>query len=90
MMMPNEKMIHKLLMDLADAKTWSANLKRNREQGIEVNQEIEAAAKKIDGLEKHAKHLMQKLGCTNPKTRSIFQGMADMLINWHAFEDDLD
>jgi hypothetical protein len=90
MMEPNEKVIHQLLLDLADAKTWPANFKKHRKQGIDVSQEIEAAAKKIDGLEKDAKHLMHTLGCTNPKTRPIFQGMADMLINWHAFADDLD
>jgi hypothetical protein len=89
-MMPDEKEIHQLLLDLADAKTWPANLKNKLGQGINRHREIEAVAKKIDRLEKHAKLLMQTLGCTNPKTRSIFQGMADMLINWYAFMDDLD
>jgi hypothetical protein len=90
MTMPNAKVIHQLLTDLADAKTWPANLKKNRGQGIDVNQDIEAAANRIEGLEKYAKQLMKTLGCTNPKTRSIYQGMADMLIKWYAFIDDLD
>ena len=88
--MPDDKAIHQILMDLADAKTWPENFKRNLGQGIDVRREMETAAQKIEGLEKHAKQLMQTLGCTNPKTRSIYQGMADMLINWHAFVDDLD
>jgi hypothetical protein len=80
--------IARLLEDLADAKTWPDKFREDITRGAKSDIEIVTADKKIERLEKHARQLIRRLGCTDPKTRLLFQGMADMLINWYAFKDE--
>ena len=40
-------------------------------------------------LLRHAEGELKRLGCVSPETRSVYHGMADMLINWQAFKDSL-
>jgi hypothetical protein len=79
----------RLLQELSDAKAWPARFKRELDSGPDMSHEIGEAAKKIEGLEKRAKEAMKRLGCVSPQTRSIYHGMADMLISWNAFKDSL-
>lgn len=78
-----------LLQELSDAKTWPARFERGLDSGLDVSHDIREAEKKIEELEKRAKEAMKRLGCVSPQTRSIYHGMADMLINWNAFKDRL-
>lgn len=78
-----------LLKELSDAKNWPAQFKGRIESGSDVSRDVREADKKIEELEKRAKEAMKRLGCVNPQTRSIYHGMADMLINWNAFKDSL-
>ena len=79
----------RLLKDLAEAKTWPDTFKEDTANGTKGVLEIETVDKKIERLEEHARQLIKRLGCTDPKTRKLFQGMADMLINWYAFKDEV-
>lgn len=78
-----------LLKELSDAKNWPARFKCRLDSGSDVSHDIREADKKIEELEKRAKEAMKRLGCVSPQTRSIYHGMADMLINWNAFKDSL-
>jgi hypothetical protein len=79
----------RLLQELADAKLWPARFKRELGTGADVSHEIREAARKIEELEQRAKEAMKRLGCVSPQTRSVYHGMADMLISWNAFRDSL-
>jgi hypothetical protein len=81
--------IAKILHELAEAKAWPARLKQALEGGSDVGDEIRETDEKIDALEKRAKETIKRLGCVDPQTRMISQGMADMLIGWYAFKDSL-
>ena len=78
-----------LLQELSDAKAWPARFKRLLDGGSDVSHDIIEAEMKIEELEKRAKEAMKRLGCVSPQTRTIYHGMADMLINWNAFKDSL-
>ncbi len=78
-----------LLKELSDAKTWPERFKPKIDSGANVSDEIAHADKKIEELEKRAREAMKRLGCDCSDTRTIFQTMADMLINWHTFKDTL-
>ncbi|MBW2020925.1 MAG: hypothetical protein JRI58_11445 [Deltaproteobacteria bacterium] len=88
-MMSTDDTTTRLLQALSDAKTWPARFKRELDSGSKVSDGLREADKKIEALEKRAKEAMKRLGCVNPQTRSIYHGMVDMLINWHAFKDSL-
>ena len=88
-MMSTDDTTIRLLQELSDAKLWPARLKRELDGGSDVSHEIGEAAKKIEELERRAKEAMKSLGCVSPQTRSIYHGMADMLISWNAFKDSL-
>ena len=79
----------KLLEELADAKTWPATFKRQVDSHVDVSEQVREADKRIEELEQRAKEAMKRLGCVSPETRSVYHGMADMLINWQAFKDSL-
>ena len=79
----------RLLKDLSNAKTWPEQFKQELEGGADVSSDIREAGKKIAELETRAKEAMKRLGCVTPETRLIYQGMADMLINWQMFKDSL-
>jgi len=81
--------IHKILQELAETRAWPARLKRALEEGSDVGDEIREADEKINALEKRAKETIKRLGCVDPQTRKISQGMADMLIGWYAFKDSV-
>ena len=78
-----------LLQELSDAKAWPARFKRLLDGGSDVSHDIREAEMKIEELEKRAKEAMKRLGCVSPQTRTIYHGMADMLISWNAFKDSL-
>ena len=78
-----------LLQELSDAKTWPARLKREIESGADISDQLNEADKKIEALSERAKQAMKRLGCVSPQTRSVYHGMADMLINWNSFKDSL-
>lgn len=88
-MVSTDDSTNRLLQELSDAKTWPARFKRVLDSGSDVSDEIREAEKKIEELEKRAKEAMKRLGCVSPQTRSIYHGMADMLINWNVFKDSL-
>ena len=79
----------RLLQELYDAKTWPARLRLELDSGKDLSHEIGEAAKKIEELEKRPKEAMKRLGCVSSETRTIYHGMADMLINWNTFKDSL-
>jgi hypothetical protein len=81
--------IDEILLKLAEAKDWPARLKQALEEGSDVGEEIQEVGKRIEALEKQAKETIKRLGCVDPQTRMIAQGMADMLISWYAFKDSL-
>jgi hypothetical protein len=81
--------IIQLLHELADAKTWPERFRLALEGGIDVTGDIEEADRQIEALEKRAKETIKKLGCVSPQTRAISQSMADMLITWFTFKDNL-
>ena len=78
-----------LLQELSDAKAWPAQFKRLLDGGSDVSNDIRDAEVKIEELEKRAKEAMKRLGCVSPQTRTIYHSMADMLISWNAFKDNL-
>ena len=88
-MTPTDDTTTRFLQELSDAKAWPARFKQELDSGSDVSHEIGEADKKIAGLEKRAKEAMKRLGCVSPQTRSIYHGMADMLINWNVFKDSL-
>jgi hypothetical protein len=81
--------IIQLLHELSDAKTWPERFRLTLDSGIDVTGEIKEADKRIEALEKRAKETIKKLGCVSPQTRTISQSMADMLITWYTFKDNL-
>ena len=78
-----------LLQELSDAKTWPARFKKEIESGVDISDQLNEADKKIEALEERAKEAMKRLGCVSPQTRSVYHGMADMLINWNSFKDSI-
>lgn len=81
--------IDEILQELSEAKAWPARLKQALEGGADVSNEIREADKKISALENRAKEAIKRLGCVDPQTRMISQGLADMLIGWYVFKDNL-
>jgi hypothetical protein len=81
--------IDELLQELAEAKAWPARLKHALDGAPDVADEIRKAGERIEALENQAKEAIKRLGCVDPQTRMISQGMADMLINWYTFKDRL-
>ncbi len=79
----------RLLQELENAKAWPERFKQELAGRADVSNDIREADKKIEELEKRAKDAMKRLGCVSPETRSIYHGMADMLISWHTFKDSL-
>jgi len=88
-MMFTDDTMTQLLRELTDAKTWPARFKQELESGEDMSDQIMEADRRIEQLEKRAKEAMKRLGCMSPQTRSIYHGMADMLIEWQAFKDSL-
>lgn len=88
-MMSEDDSLPQLLEALAEAKTWPERFKAQLEAGANIHQEIREAGKRIEALERQAKEAMKRLGCVSPQTRSVYHGMADMLINWQTFRDNL-
>jgi len=82
--------VSQLLKDMSEAKMWAAEYQKKLEAGANISHEINKADKKIEELEAKAKKILKKLGCVNPKTRSVYNGMAGMLINWQEFKDNLE
>ena len=78
-----------ILHELAEAKAWPVRLKKARNSGSDVDDEIRKTGERIEALEKRAKETIKRLGCVSPQTRMISQGMADMLIGWYVFTDSL-
>ena len=78
-----------LLQELSDAKNWPARFKQEIESGADISDQLNEADKKIEALAERAKEAMKRLGCVSPETRSVYHGMADMLINWNSFKDSL-
>ena len=78
-----------LVRELSEAKTWPEQFKARLAEGLDIGSQIKEADDKIDVLENRARELIKKLGselgCDHPQTRMVFQGMADMLIEWHTF-----
>jgi len=88
-MMSKDDSVPRLLEALAEAKTWPERFKAQLEAGADIRHEISEAGKRIEALEEQAKEAMKRLGCVSPQTRSVYHGMADMLINWQTFRDSL-
>jgi ABC-type Fe3+-hydroxamate transport system substrate-binding protein len=82
--------VSQLLKELSEAKMWSEEYQEKLEAGADISHEIDKADKKIEELESRAKKILKKLGCVSPKTRSVYNGMAGMLINWQEFKDNLE
>lgn len=80
----------RLLKELSDAKAWPELLKRKLDSGTDVSDEIGKANEKIEGLKRRAEEAIKSLGCVSPETRSVYHGMADMLISWQTFKDSLE
>lgn len=81
--------IDKLLIELSEARTWSARIKGLMENGVEVSGEIREADRAVEDLERRAGEAMKMLGCVSPRTRVIYHAMVDMLISWYTFKDTL-
>ncbi|OEU53482.1 MAG: hypothetical protein BA861_03910 [Desulfobacterales bacterium S3730MH5] len=88
-MMSTDYVTTQLLQELSEAKTWPARYKQEIDRGSDLSHEIQEADKRIEELERRAKEAMKRLGCVSPETRSVYHGMADMLINWNDFKDSL-
>jgi Ni,Fe-hydrogenase I small subunit len=88
--MQNGNTVNQILADMKKAKSSIIALKDSSQKGCVQKPEIEAAEKNILSLEQKAKSLIKILGCTDPETRSLFKAMADMVIQWYDFVDDLD
>ena len=82
--------VSQLLKELSEAKMWPEKYQEKLEAGADISHEIREADKKIEELEARAKKILKKLGCVSPKTRSVYNGMAGMLINWQEFKDNLE
>ncbi|MFC1858911.1 hypothetical protein ACFL9U_12925 [Thermodesulfobacteriota bacterium] len=78
-----------LLNDLSEAKTWPDKFRREIDHGIDMRQEIEAANKTIEQLETRARQHLISLGCMNPQSFTLNRAIADMLISWYWFKDEL-
>ena len=78
-----------LLKALEEARDLAARLQRTA-AGRKEPAAARAVEDEIMGLEKAARSMMKSLGCTSPQTRAIQRGMADMLIQWYSFVDDMD
>ena len=87
--MSTDDATNQLLEELADAKTWATKFKQQVDGDVDVGELVREADKKIGQLEKRAKEAMKRLGCVSPETRSVYHGMADMLISWQTFKDSL-
>jgi hypothetical protein len=81
--------IDEILQELKEAKSWPSQLKHMVDEGSDMGNEIRKADERIEALEKRAKEAIRRMGCVDPQTRMISQGMADMLITWYAFKDSL-
>ena len=88
-MSATDNTIDEILQKLTEAKAWPARLKQALDEGSDVRDEIQTAGERIEALEKQAKETIKRLGCVDPQTRMLSQGMADMLISWYAFKDSL-
>jgi hypothetical protein len=88
-MSATDKAVDDIVQELAEAKAWPARLKQALDGGSDVGDEIQKVGERIEALEKQAKQTIKRLGCVDPQTRMISQGMADMLISWYAFKDSL-
>jgi hypothetical protein len=82
--------VSQLLKDMSEAKMWAEEYQEKLDAGTNIIHEINKADKKIEELEARARKILKKLGCVNPKTRSVYNGMAGMLINWQEFKDNLE
>jgi predicted nucleic acid-binding Zn-ribbon protein len=87
--MSTEDKISRLLSELEEARKWPARFRETMDGAPDVTPQIQEADRKIESLEKRAKEAMKSLRCVNPKTKSLHRAMADMLINWQTFKDDL-
>ena len=81
--------VSQLLKELSEAKTWPEEYQKKLAAGADVSREIREADKKVEELEERAKKILKRLGCVSPHSRPVYQGMADMLINWQEFKDNL-
>jgi len=83
-----------LVRELSEAKKWPGQFKARLEKGLDIDSQIKDADERIEALERSARKLIKELGselgCGHPQTRMIFQGMADMLIEWHTFKDGIE
>ena len=52
----------RLLAELADAKKWPAQFKRDMDGNMDLSQQVREADERIGALEKRAKEMMKKLG----------------------------
>jgi hypothetical protein len=85
---PDDSIVE-ILQELKEAKAWPSQLKHMLDGGSDVGDEIRKADEKVEALEKRAKEAIKRMGCVDPQTRMISQGMADMLITWYTFKDSL-
>jgi hypothetical protein len=92
-MTPKDHPTGELLRELAEAKVWPDQFRARLEKGQDIGKEVAEADEKIEALEKRARRAIRELGnefgCGHPRTRMVFQGMADMLIHWYDFRDSL-
>ena len=83
-----------LVRELSQAKTWPEQLKERLEKGLDIGSQIKEVDEKVEALERRARKVIRELGselgCGHPQTRSVFQAMADMLIEWNIFKDSLE
>jgi hypothetical protein len=89
-----DRLTRELVKELLEAKTWPDQFRAKLEKGMDIGEEINEANEKIEALEKRArmaiKELGNEFGCGHPHTRMVFRGMADLLIHWLAFRDNLE
>jgi hypothetical protein len=82
-----------LVKGLSEAKTWPEQFKVRLEEGLDIGREVREGGEKIEAVERPAKKAIREsvkeLGCGHHQTRMLFQGMVDMLTQWHAFKDSL-
>jgi polysaccharide deacetylase 2 family uncharacterized protein YibQ len=83
-----------LVRELSQAKTWPEQFKERLEKGLDNGSQIKEVDEKVEALERRARKVIRELGselgCGHPQTRSVFQAMADMLIEWNIFKDSLE
>ena len=84
----------KLVRELLAAKQWPEQFKERLEKGLDIGSQIKEVDEKVEALERRARKVIRELGselgCGHPQTRSVFQAMADMLIEWNIFKDSLE